>query len=93
MATTLRRIITGVPGLLSGGGTLHNPCDFDAIRIVGRGCNPFRVPGVLLIEYRQTGQGTTMNTLALSTLLFQAFATVTLVLGAAAESLLPARRR
>jgi hypothetical protein len=44
------------------------------------------------LSSRKTTKETDMDTLVLSTLLFQAVASVTLVLGAAAGAVLPARR-
>jgi hypothetical protein len=46
-----------------------------------------------MTEYRHTGtQETAMHTLALSTLLFHALATVTMVLGMGVNACLPVRR-
>jgi hypothetical protein len=45
-----------------------------------------------LLSTDKTNKETAMHALALSTVLFQAFATVALLLGAAAEIFFPARR-
>ncbi len=75
------------------GSRLHNSCDFDAIKECQHWVKPVMVSPVLLIEYRHIDhKETDMHILALSTLLFQALATVALVLGAAMDSFRPARR-
>ncbi len=62
------------------------------LRNVGSACNRFMVSRVLSIETRKTTKDADMETLVLSTLLFQAVATVALVTGAAASTFFPARR-
>ena len=62
------------------------------LRIVGRRCNPLAVSCVLPCEQRQNDKEPAMQTLAISTVLFQAIATVVLVVGVALSAVFARRR-
>jgi hypothetical protein len=55
-------------------------------------CNCFPGPHILLSEYGKNEKEIVMYLLALSSLLFQAIATVALILGVAADAFIPGRR-
>jgi hypothetical protein len=62
------------------------------LRNVSSACNCFPDPHILLSEYGKNEKEIVMYLLALSGLLFQAIATVALILGVAADAFIPGRR-